>query len=409
MRHWVVTCILVAATATAATPSRSDQSPDRVAAILRTTPLIDGHNDLPWAIRESGLTLTDALEPKSPPAMPQFHTDLDRMRAGGIGAQFWSVYIPSTISGPAATKMVMEQIDLVRRMVKAHPNELQLARTAAEIRAIHRSGRIASLIGIEGGHAIDDSLALLREFHAAGARYMTLTHNHNTAWSGSATDAPTASGLTPFGEAVVREMNRLGMMVDLSLSSRLSRIAAMRISQAPVIFSHANAFALVPQPQNVDDEMLRMLKADGGLVMVTFVERFVSPEALEWRAGREAEEARRKVLHAGDPEAAKRQVDRWIAANPPPRATLAQVADHIDHVRRIAGVDHVGIGADFDGTPTLPLGLGGVETYPFLLAELMRRGWTDADIRKLAGENLLRVMRENERVAERLTTEGSAQ
>lgn len=406
MKFGLLTLLASFALVAAVSPAKTAPASRQVSDILQSTPLIDGHNDLPWAIRETGkdlgsIDLTTDLRTGS----PSFHTDLARMKAAGVGGQFWSVYVPSTLTGAAAFETVMEQIDLVTRMVEHHPQQLELALTATDIRRIHRSGKIASLIGVEGGHAIDDALALLRQLYAAGARYMTLTHNHNTAWADSATDVPTSGGLSPFGEEVVREMNRLGMMVDLSHSSREARLDALRVSESPVIFSHASAFSLVPHPQNVDDEILRGMKADGGLVMVTFVERFVSAEALAWRAAREAEEARQRVLHAGSEVGSKRAVDAWVAANPPARGTLAQVADHIEHVRRVAGIDHVGIGADFDGTPTLPLGLEGVESYPALLAELVRRGWTDADIRKLAGENLLRVLRETELVAARLKNE----
>lgn len=399
--------IFVAAAVTATgSLAQSDQLSQRISTLLKSTPLIDGHNDLPWAIREAGRGLYAVdLSGDLRTGSPSFHTDLPRMRTGGIGGQFWSVYVPSTITGPSAFRAVMEQIDLVKRMVEEHPGQLELALTADDIVRIHGAGRIASLIGVEGGHAIDDSLAMLRQVHAAGARYMTLTHNDNTSWADSATDTPRAGGLSPFGEEVVREMNRLGMMVDLSYSSREARLDAMRVSAAPVIFSHASAFDLVPHPQNVDDDLLRMFRADGGVVMITFVERFISPRSLAWRAAREAEEARQRVLHPGNPEVARRAVETWIASNPPVRATLAEVADHIEHVRAVAGIDHVGIGADFDGTPTLPSGLEGVETYPALLGELMRRGWTDAEIRKLSGENLLRVMRETERVAVRLKHE----
>lgn len=399
MRHAdVLLGSLLVATVLCPAAAAGRREAERVEAIMRTTPLIDGHNDLPWAVREAGGLAGIDLQRTS-----RFHTDLDRMKKGGVGGQFWSVYVPSTIRGPAAYAAVMEQIDLVKRMVADNPNQLQLATTADEVRKAHRSGRIASLIGIEGGHAIDDNLALLRQLYAAGARYMTLTHNDNVSWADSATDVARSRGLSPFGEQVVREMNRLGMMVDLSHSSREARLDAMRVSEAPVIFSHASAYAIVPHPQNVDDEMLRMLRIDGGIVMITFVERFISADALAWRAAREAEEARQKVLHPDNPAAAARAVAQWIKFNSPARATLSQVADHIEHVRRVAGIGHVGIGADFDGTPTLPLGVEGVETYPALFAELMRRGWTDADVRKLAGENVLRVMRDNEQVAKRLS------
>ena len=401
--------IIAAALLVGSAPLGWAAQPDRgVGGVLADAPVIDGHNDLPWAIREAGGLQAVDLDQNPRTGAPRFHTDLPRMRAGGVGGQFWSVYVPSTLTGPAAFKAVSEQIDLVNRMIERYPDRLELALTAKDIVNAQRRGRIASLIGVEGGHAIDNSLALLRQLHAVGARYMTLTHNDNTPWADSATDTPAVGGLSPFGEEVVREMNRLGMMVDLSHSARGARLDAMRVSGAPVIFSHASAYALVRHPQNVDDELLRALRADGGLVMVTFVERFVSGQALAWRAAREAEVARQKVLHPESPADMKQEVDGWVAANPPPRATLAQVADHIEHIRNVAGIDHVGIGADFDGTPTLPLGLEGVETYPALFVELRRRGWTNAEIGKLAGENLLRVMRDVERVAMRLKRAGGS-
>lgn len=397
---WILAVATIAGSASA---EPADPYAERVRQVLRATPLIDGHNDLPWAIREAGgkliafdLNADRRMEP------PAFHTDLPRLKSGGVGGQFWSVYVPSSVVGANAVTAVLEQIDIVHRMAEVYPRQLELALTAADVARIHKRGRVASLIGVEGGHCIDNSLGVLRRLFAAGARYMTLTHNDNTDWADSATDAPKVGGLSPFGEEVVREMNRLGMMVDLSHVSVEARIDAMRVSEAPVIYSHASAYALTAHPQNVDDTLLAALRADGGLVMVTFVERFVSEDVRTWRARRDAEGTRQNALHPGDSERASRELDAWTTANPGPKATLAEVADHIEHIRRMAGVDHVGLGSDFDGTPTLPLGLEGVETYPALLAELMRRGWTDAEIAKLTGENMLRVMREVERVAARL-------
>lgn len=373
---------------------------ERVRRILSRTPLIDGHNDLPWALRQNhgndphAVDLTTNLD-----AGTDLHTDIPRLRAGGVGGQFWSVYVPASLTPPDAAVATFEQIDTVKRIVAAHPDVFALAYTADDVVRIHRSGRIASLIGMEGGYSIADSLGLLREFYDAGARYITLTHSRTTTWADSATDAPKWGGLSPFGEEVIREMNRLGMMVDLSHVSEETMLDAMRVSAAPVIFSHSSARAVTDHPRNVPDSVLRLMAEDGGIVMVTFVPGFVSEEVRSWNAARAAEEARLKSLNPGAPDVVTAGMAAWTAAHPLPTATLADVADHIEHVRDVAGIDHVGIGGDFDGVDSLPIGLEGVETYPALLSELIRRGWSEADIRKLAGENLLRVMRAVEAVA----------
>jgi membrane dipeptidase len=374
----------------------------RVLQLLRRTPLIDGHNDLPWALRQRhgndphAVDLTTNLD-----ASTELHTDIPRLRAGGVGGQFWSVYVPASLTSVEAAKATFEQIDTVKRLVAAHPDVFELATTADDIERIHRRGKIASLIGMEGGYSIDDSLGLLREFHDAGARYMTLTHSTTTTWADSATDAPKWGGLNPFGEAVVREMNRLGMMVDLSHVSEETMLDAMRVSEAPVIFSHSSARAVTAHPRNVPDSVLRLMAEDGGVVMVTFVPGFVSEAVRSWSAARAAEDARLKALHPGEPAAVAAGLQAWTTANVAPRAGVSDVVAHIQHVRDIAGIDHVGIGGDFDGVGSLPDGLEGVDAYPRLLAALMAAGWTDADIRKLAGENVLRVMRAVEAVADR--------
>lgn len=298
-----------------------------------------------------------------------------------------------------AAKATFEQIDTVKRLVAAHPEVFELATTAADIQRIHRRGKIASLIGMEGGYSIADSLGLLREFHDAGARYMTLTHSATTSWADSATDAPKWGGLNAFGEEVVREMNRLGMMVDLSHVSEETMMDAMRVSEAPVIFSHSSARGVTGHARNVPDSVLRMMPEDGGVVMVTFVPGFVSETVRAWGAARSAEDARLKSLNPGDPAAVTAGMQAWMAANPAPRAGVADVVAHIQHVRDVAGIDHVGLGGDFDGVGSLPDGLEGVDAYPRLLAALMANGWSEADIRKLAGENVLRVMRRVEAVA----------
>ncbi|HEY0598569.1 dipeptidase [Brevundimonas sp.] len=368
--------------------------------ILERTPLIDGHNDLPWALRQQHGNDPHAVDlATNLDASTALHTDIPRLRAGGVGGQFWSVYVPASLPPVEAAKATFEQIDTVKRIVAAHPEVFELATTADDIQRIHRRGRIASLIGMEGGYSIDDSLGLLREFHDAGARYMTLTHSTTTTWADSATDAPKWGGLSPFGEEVVREMNRLGMMVDLSHVSEETMLDAMRVSEAPVIFSHSSARAVTAHPRNVPDSVLRLLPEDGGVVMVTFVPGFINEQVRAWSAARAAEDARLKSLSPGDPAAAAAALQAWIAANPVPRAGVADVVAHIQHVRDVAGIDPVGLGGDFDGVSALPDGVEGVDAYPRILAALMANGWTEADIRKLAGENVLRVMRRVEAVA----------
>jgi membrane dipeptidase len=393
-------CALLATPAVAQDQSDA-QLQERARRVMQRTPLIDGHNDLPWALRQNHGSDPHAVDlAVDLDATTDLHTDIPRLKAGGMGGQFWSVYVPASLPPVEAAQATFEQIDVVRRMVAAHPEAFELAYTADDIVRIHRGGRIASLIGIEGGYSINDSLGLLRVFHAMGVRYMTLTHSTTTTWADSATDAPKWGGLSPFGEAVVREMNRLGIMVDLSHVSEETMLDAMRVSEAPVIFSHSSARGVTDHPRNVPDSVLRLLPEDGGVVMITFVPSFVAEDVRAWGAARSAEEARLKSLNPGSPGAVTDGVAAWVAANPPPRADIADVADHIDHVRRVAGIDHVGLGGDFDGVSALPDGLGGVETYPALIAELYRRGWSDADVRKLLGENVLRVMRQVEAVAE---------
>ncbi len=378
----------------------ADPGEARARRILERTPLIDGHNDLPWALRQNhgndphAVDLTANLE-----ASTALHTDIPRLRVGGVGGQFWSVYVPATMSLPDAAVATFEQIDTVKRMIAAHPETFELATTADDIQRIHRRGKIASLIGMEGGYSIDDSLGLLREFFDSGARYITLTHSRTTTWADSATDAPKWGGLSPFGEEVVREMNRLGMMVDLSHVSEETMLDAMRVSDAPVIFSHSSARAVTGHARNVPDSVLRLMPEDGGVVMITFVPGFVSETVRNWNSARSAEDARLKSLNPGAPEAVTEGMAGWITANPIPRATIADVVAHIQHVRDVAGIDHVGLGGDYDGVEALPVGLEGVDAYPRLLAALMANGWSDADIRKLAGENVLRVMRRVEAVA----------
>jgi len=369
--------------------------------VLSGTPLIDGHNDLPWRIREDSIARgnVDAYDlRKHTPG----HTDFDRLKAGMIGAQFWSVYTPGEWRDSGYARVQLEQIDIARRIIAKYPDRLALALSANDIRREYKAGKLASLLGLEGGHAIENSLGALRAYYDLGVRYMTLTHNVTLDWADAALDSAKHGGLTPFGDSVVREMNRLGMLVDLSHVSPGTMSDALNVTQAPVIFSHSGARALVDVPRNVPDSILRRVTTNGGIVMVPFVTGFVSPDVFRY------DESTRPIItdlqakYGKDTAAITREIKQWRAAHPEPRATLSQVADQIDYVRKVAGVDHVGIGGDFDGISEVVLGLEDVSKYPALFAELARRGWSDADLKKLAGENLLRVFGEAEAVAKRL-------
>jgi membrane dipeptidase len=386
-----------------AAPQQDAKLLERARALHKQSPLIDGHNDYPMALRETPHRDLDKLDIKD--AQPSLMTDIPRLRAGGIGGQFWSVYVSADLKGPAAVTATLEQIDVVHRMMRKYPDTFELALTAGDIERIFKSGKIASLIGMEGGHSIDNSLGTLRMFHRLGARYMTITHSANLAWADSATDRPVLGGLSAFGEEVVREMNWLGMLVDLSHVSPDTMDDAMRVSEAPVIFSHSSARGVNDVARNVPDTILRQLPKDGGVVMVTFVPRFLSRKVDEWETAQTAEIERLKRANPTDEAAVKNGQAAWVKANPAPRATIADAADHIDHVRKVAGIDHIGIGGDFDGITSVPQGLEDVSTYPALTAELLRRGYSDADIKKINGLNLLRVMREVERVAKKLQGE----
>jgi membrane dipeptidase len=371
---------------------------DRLAALLEKHPVWDGHNDLPWELREQSSYDLDVVDIAQ--RLTTTHTDLPRLRDGGVGAQFWSVYVPSTLQGGTAVTATLEQVDCVHRMVEKYPESLRLARTAADVEQAWSEGRIASLMGAEGGHSIDGSLGVLRMLHALGVRYMTLTHNDNVPWADSATDEEVLGGLSPFGEDVVREMNRIGMLVDLSHTSAGTMRHALRVTSAPVIFSHSSARAVCDVPRNVPDDVLGTLAANGGVCMVTFVPQFVSPAVAEWRA-EGARAAAEEGIRNTDLGAFEPFMARWRAEHPQPRSTLADVVAHVEHVREAAGVDHVGLGGDYDGTPNLPEGLEDVTGYPRLLAALADNGWSDADLGKLTSGNALRVLRDAEAVAAR--------
>jgi membrane dipeptidase len=361
--------------------------------LLREHPLVDGHNDLAWEIRTRFGSDLQALDLAAPVAGT--HTDLPRLRRGGVGGQFWSVYVPATLSADAAVTATLEQVDLVHRMVGRHPDHLELARSAADVERAFARGRIASLLGAEGGHSIGDSLGVLRVLSRLGVRYLTLTHTRNVPWADSATDVPAAGGLTAFGREVVRELHRLGMLVDLSHVADTTARDALAIAEAPVVFSHSGARAVCDHPRNVPDDLLARLAGNGGVCMVTFVPEFVSPRCREWALGvRAAIEAR--GLDPADAGVRAAVTAEHAARHPRPRATLTEVADHVEHVRAVAGVDHVGIGGDFDGTDAVPDGLADVACYPALVAELLDRGWRRDECARLVGGNVLRVLRDAE-------------
>ena len=405
--------IACAGVAQAATPAAGKPDPAlaaRVAKVLADTPLIDGHNDLPWELRVRGdvdLRVDQSIKGKTADGSTPLMTDIPRLRAGGVGGQFWSVWTPASITGPAAVQLTIEEIDIVRTMVAKYPEAFEMAYTADDIERIHREGKIASLIGIEGGHQINNSMAVLRQMYVLGARYMTLTHSRNTDWADAATEDPAHHGLTPFGKAMVHEMNRLGMLVDLSHVSPETMKQALATTVAPVMFSHSGARALIDHPRDVPDDVLRLVAANHGVVMVNFYPGYTSAARARWEADQAAEKARYNSppfagLYLGQPERAKAALAEWERRHPMPLVTLGMVADHIEHIRKVAGVGSVGLGSDFDGIPNTPQGLDAVDKYPALLIELARRGWTDADLAALAGGNMLRVMREAEAVARRL-------
>jgi len=371
----------------------------RIQALLATAPVIDGHNDLPWEIRgRSRYDLTE-LDISTDLTSTGMHTDIPRLRAGGVGAQFWSVYVPCSLAGEAAVATTLEQIDFVYQLAARYPKDFTVARTADEVEAARSAGRIASLIGVEGGHSIANSLGTLRMLAALGMRYMTLTHTANTPWADSATDEPAVGGLSPFGREVVRECNRLGVMADLSHVAPETMHATLDVSTAPAFFSHSSARAVTDHPRNVPDDVLARVRDTNGVVMVTFVSGFINEECRQWMLGLFAFEDRVAAEHPGDAALVRERRATYIADNPRPPCSVRDVADHVEHVREMAGVDAVGIGSDYDGTVGPPDGLADVSKFPNLLAELATRGWSDADLAKLTWRNTLRVLRDTESAA----------
>jgi membrane dipeptidase len=398
MRNWILALALMSAMPAIA----ADKAPDAVAEeVLAKYPIVDGHNDTPEQLRElfgNDFSKFD-LNALPPEVVAKTHTDISKLRAGHVGGQFWSVWVDPALPKHEAVTRTIEQIDTVKRMVARYPETFQMALTAADVESATKKGRIASMIGMEGGHSIGGSLAILREMHRAGARYMTITHFLTTDWADSATDAPKHDGLAPFGVDVIREMNRLGMIADISHVSEATMHDVLDVTKAPVLFTHSNARALLDHPRNVPDGVLKRLPTNGGVVMVTFVPVYTSKAVLAHEADKAAMAARIEAGNVGNPAAEKAAMDAWLAAHPTPRATISQVADHIDHIRKVAGIDHIGIGGDFGGVDTLPEGLENVSRYPALFAELARRGYSEADLAKIAQGNVLRVMRGVENAA----------
>lgn len=402
--HMVLSFILGSLWSLASAASTPDDvALEHAKVVLRSTILTDGHNDLPMAIRRNAAAPSDV-------AAYDLHqrtagqTDLERLRAGLIGAQFWSVYIPGEGSGPYARQQ-LEQIDIARRLIAQYPNSLMFAGSVADVRRAKKVGKVASMLGMEGGYGLENSIGALRAYYDLGVRYMALTHNAHLDWADAAAPLqPRNNGLTPFGEEVVREMNRLGMLVDLSHAAPSTMAATLRVTQAPVIFSHSSARALCNVPRNVPDEILQKLPQNGGVVMVTFVANFVNCDVDKVLTPALAEIGLR-ARAAATPDEAERIRREGYAAIKLPRTSIAMVADHIEHIRKVAGVDHVGIGGDYDGNEWWPEGLEDVSGYPALFAELVRRGWKDDELRKLAGENVLRAWTQAEVVARRLQRE----
>jgi membrane dipeptidase len=408
----LTTAMALAAPALAAPAMTPEQT---VAAALKEAPVWDGHNDVPEQLRDrrkdvlAGFdfhnTVNEPISDKRmlayfPPGTPTgMQTDLTRMKAGHMGAQFWSVYVSASLPEPQAVQATMEQIDVIKRVIAQNPGEMMLATSSADVEKAWKTGKIASLIGMEGGHSIGGSLGVLRQFYELGARYMTLSHFKNNAWADSATDAPEHNGLTPFGKNVVREMQRLGMLVDLSHVSQKTMMDALEVAKAPIIFSHSGAQAVSGHPRNVSDAVLDRVKENGGIVMCNFFPSYVSDALYKWGAARTGAEAEQKALHPDRPDLAKAAMESWATAHPKPVATIQEVADHIDHIVKRIGIDHVGVGGDFDGGSVGLQGMPDVTAYPALLLELAKRGYSKDDLKKVASLNTLRVLKAAEAYA----------
>ena len=397
---------LISASALLLASASFAQSPEQVAqAALEAAPVFDGHNDVPGQLRGrqgnviGDFDFVDTTDTGAEPDQRAMHTDLNRLREGKVGAQFWSVYVSAALDEPEAVQTTIEQIDVTKRLVARYPDDLALARTADEVEAAVEAGKIASLIGMEGGHSIGSSLAVLRQMYELGARYLTLTHSKTLSWADSATDAPVHDGLTEFGKNVVREMNRLGMLVDLSHVSEATMSDALDVSTAPVIFSHSGARAVNGHARNVPDSILRRLPENGGVVMVVGLPGYLSEDVRQWYARYEGEVARLEALWQGQPDKLAAALAEWESANPEPQATVFDMADHVDHIREVAGIDYIGIGGDYDGMPSGPVGMEDVSGYPALFVELARRGYSQEDLEKISMRNVLRALRGAEATA----------
>ena len=399
--------LICSAALLAAAPVQAAPTPEQVAeAALRASPVWDGHNDVPEQLRDRRKNVIAGFDFRDTTGTADIeegeaamHTDLIRLRQGRVGAQFWSVYVSALLPEPQAVQATLEQIDVTKRLIAANPRDLVFCTSAAKVERAMKAGRIASLIGMEGGHSIGGSLAVLRQMYALGARYMTITHFRTLEWADAATDSPKHGGLTDFGRDVVREMQRIGMLVDLSHVSEATMLDALDVATAPVMFSHSGARAVASHPRNVPDSVLGRLRANDGIVMVVTLPSYVSDAARDWSLRRTAERARLDDLHVGDPDAAKAALEAWVRANPAPRSTVPQLADHVDHIVKRAGIDHVGLGADFDGMASTTQGMDDVSGYPALFVELARRGYSQADLQKIASGNMLRVLKAAEAYA----------